>query len=107
MGTCTHAFSPFAYTWLASRTGLRAHRCDIDVDSAPPRNAGGYEYPPYERQRPPKKTGRIARPVFIASNSDYTRFIRKVVSSGTGRPVAPFCAPLFQAVPAMSRWAQV
>ncbi|OMP13582.1 hypothetical protein COLO4_01367 [Corchorus olitorius] len=28
------------------------------------------------------------------------------VSSGTGRPVAPLAAPLFHAVPAMSRWAQ-
>ena len=35
------------------------------------------------------------------------RCIRNAVSSGTGRPVAPFAAPLFQAVPAMSRWAQV
>src|SRR5580765_1580448 len=29
----------------------------------------------------------------------------KWVSSGTGRPVAPFAAPDFQAVPATSRWA--
>jgi len=33
-------------------------------------------------------------------------FIRKAVRSGTGRPVAPFSLPDFQAVPAMSRWAQ-
>src|SRR5690606_28977611 len=31
--------------------------------------------------------------------------IRKSTSSGTGRPVAPFCASAFQATPAMSRWA--
>jgi hypothetical protein len=41
------------------------------------------------------------------SNEPYTRFSRNVVSSGTGRPVAPLDAPLFHAVPAMSRWAQV
>ena len=34
------------------------------------------------------------------------RAIRKRVSSGTGRPLAPFWAPDFQAVPAMSRCAQ-
>ena len=32
-------------------------------------------------------------------------FIRKCVSSGTGRPVAPLALPVFQAVPAMSRCA--
>src|SRR5207245_1936977 len=34
-------------------------------------------------------------------------FSRKSVSNGTGRPVAPLAAPLFHAVPAMSRCAQV
>src|SRR5271168_1178770 len=33
------------------------------------------------------------------------RWIRKSTSSGTGRPVLPFCAPPSQAVPATSRWA--
>src|SRR3990167_334862 len=34
------------------------------------------------------------------------RAIKNSTSSPTGRPVAPFAAPLFQAVPAMSRCAQ-
>jgi hypothetical protein len=34
------------------------------------------------------------------------RLIRYCVSSGTGRPVAPFSLPDFHAVPAISRWAQ-
>jgi L-aspartate oxidase len=33
-------------------------------------------------------------------------FARKCTSSGTGRPVPPLSLPDFQAVPAMSRWAQ-
>ena len=46
-------------------------------------------------------------PFSFHAKRDQTRFIRKVVSSGTGRPVAPFDAPLFHAVPAISKWAQV
>ena len=37
----------------------------------------------------------------------FSRSKSQVARSGTGRPVAPFVVPVFQAVPAMSRCAQV
>src|SRR5215510_3123450 len=44
--------------------------------------------------------------VEVDARHPLARLMRKVVSRGTGRPVAPFSLPDFQAVPAMSRWAQ-
>ena len=38
-----------------------------------------------------------------ACHGETARFMRNVVSKGTGRPVAPFSLPDFHAVPAMSR----
>ncbi len=38
-----------------------------------------------------------------ARHGETARFMRNVVSNGTGRPVAPFSLPDFHAVPAMSK----
>ncbi len=49
----------------------------------------------------------VALSLFHTYLAACARLIRNVVSKGTGRPVEPLAAPLFHAVPAISRCAQV